>query len=133
MRRKGLEREGRSFGRAVGGVVLVVGAYLAWRGRAGAVGPALAGAGALLVALAQIAPRMLVRPAALWLRLAQGLGWLSTRLVLGLLFFLVLTPIALVKRWRGYDPLDRRGPPRATYWTPYPARQRDPAYYERLF
>ncbi|MDR7420272.1 MAG: SxtJ family membrane protein [Armatimonadota bacterium] len=128
-----VNREARSFGRGVGGVLLLVGVYLAWRGRAAAPAMVPVVAGALLVVLAQLAPRLLALPAALWMRLAHVLGWLSTRLVLGLVFFVVLTPIALVKRIGGYDPLDRRGPPRDSYWTPYPTRQRDPRTYERMF
>lgn len=126
-------REARAFGRGVGGVLVLMGAYLAWQSRAGTLAPGLVAAGALLAGLAGLAPRVLVRPAALWLRLAHGLGWLSTRLALGLLFFLVITPIGLVRRLGGADPLDRRGSPRETYWRPYPPRQRDPRYYERLF
>jgi hypothetical protein len=126
-------REARAFGRGVGGVLFLVGVVLAWRARAGLLAPGLIGAGALLAGLGWLAPRALVRPAALWMGLAHGLGWLSTRLVLAALFFLVLTPIAIVKRLGGYDPLDRRGPRRTSYWTPYPQRQQDPAYYERLF
>ena len=38
------------------------------------------------------------RVAALWLRFAEVLGAFNTRVILGLVYFLVLTPIALVYR-----------------------------------
>jgi Saxitoxin biosynthesis operon protein SxtJ len=49
--------------------------------------------------------------------LAFPIGWAVSQLVLALMFYLVLTPIALVLRWRGRDPLRRRlEPDRRTYW-----------------
>lgn len=125
--------ESRAFGRGVGGMLLLIALYLFARGRAGVATSVVATLGAALVVLGQWAPGVLRVPAALWMRLAHALAWVSTRVVLTALYFLVLTPIALVKRWRGFDPLDRRGAPRDTYWTPYPTRQQDPRYYERMF
>ena len=33
------------------------------------------------------------------------LGWINSRIILGLVFFLVLQPIALIMKFVGYDPL----------------------------
>ncbi|MGB0863575.1 MAG: SxtJ family membrane protein [Saprospiraceae bacterium] len=33
-----------------------------------------------------------------WLKLAEGLGWVNSRILLSIIFFLILTPIAIVSR-----------------------------------
>lgn len=43
-----------------------------------------------------------------WMRAAGVLGRFNTALVLGLMFFVVLTPIGLLRRAFGRDPMQRR-------------------------
>lgn len=40
-----------------------------------------------------------------WYKLAEVLGWINTRILLSVIFFLLLTPIALVRRLFVKDPL----------------------------
>ena len=40
------------------------------------------------------------------MKLANGLSFVSTRVILALVFFLVITPLGVVKRLTGWDPLD---------------------------
>lgn len=47
-----------------------------------------------------------------WMKLAEGLGWVNSRILLGLVFFLLLTPIALLVRLFRKDPLQLK-PPKA--------------------
>jgi hypothetical protein len=50
-------------------------------------------------------------------RLTHPIGWVVSHLVLVLVFALVVTPIALLLRLLGRDPLARRADPRLpTYW-----------------
>ncbi len=60
----------------------------------------------------------LVRPIYVgWMYAAYPIGWVVGHIVIGVIFFLVLTPIALVMRTLGRDPLNRRfDPQRETYW-----------------
>lgn len=52
-----------------------------------------------------------------WMMLALPIGWLMSQLMLGLVFFGIMTPIALVMRWRGRDRLHRRRiNDRSSYW-----------------
>ena len=37
--------------------------------------------------------------------LGLALGWINSRIILGLVFFLVLQPIAFLMKFVGYDPL----------------------------
>lgn len=50
---------------------------------------------------------------------AYPLGWMLTQIILMIMFYVVLTPIAFIARWRGHDPLQlRRRTARSTFWAP---------------
>lgn len=51
-----------------------------------------------------------------WMTLAGVLGYVNSRIILSLLFFLVMTPIGVVMRLTGNDPLTRRQPKHSSYW-----------------
>jgi hypothetical protein len=89
--------------------------------------------GVLLMLFGLIWPRALALPNRAWMLLAEGLSYVTTRIILGLVFFLVITPIGLVKRLSGWDPLGRRSARSSSYWKPYSERQRDPRHYEKMF
>ena len=57
------------------------------------------------------APRLLHYPYMGWMALGHALGWINSHIILGLVFILVLQPIAYIMRLTGYDPLrtKRRG------------------------
>ena len=120
----------RSFGLTFAAVALLLALWLAWRGRveAGAVAGSVAVA-LLLLALAR--PLWLKLPSDLWWLLAHALGWVNSRVLLLVMFFVVLAPVGLLRRLFGADPLRRRRG--STSWVPYPSRYRDPNHYERLF
>ena len=78
---------------------------------------------ALAIALVFLAISFL-RPAALhplnraWMAFGLLLSRIVNPLVLGILFFVVITPVALVTRLFGRDPLNQKLDPTAkTYWT----------------
>ena len=54
---------------------------------------------ALLLAFA--VPKLLYWPSRAWLAFAAVMGWLNTRLILALLFYLILTPLGLLLRLLG--------------------------------
>ena len=60
-------------------------------------------------------PRLLYYPYKYWMTLGLALGWINSHLILGLLFFFVLQPIAYVMRLTGYDPLRKRRTGESTY------------------
>jgi Saxitoxin biosynthesis operon protein SxtJ len=65
-----------------------------------------------------------------WMVLAFPIGWTISQLMLGLMFFGLFTPIGLVFRLIGRDPLQRaRRDGVESYWTPKPA----PADLRRYF
>lgn len=96
-------------------IFAVMGAVLWWRGR-GAY-PCLLGASAFFAFFAAFAPMALLPVYRLWVKFAMAMAWVNTRLLLGLVFYLVITPIAVVFRIIGKDPLDRAIDKKAeTYW-----------------
>ncbi len=121
----------RSFGVSVGGVLLVIAAVLAWRGRATRA-EVLGAIGAILLVLGLVRPSLLEYPSAWWWRFSRVLGHVNARVLLTILFALVLTPLSFVWRMVGKDPLTRR---RETWrgWSPYPGRYRDRKHYERMY
>ncbi len=44
------------------------------------------------------------------------IGWVVSQLMLGIMFYIVLTPIALIFRWRMRDPLQLRKNDKSSYW-----------------
>ena len=55
--------------------------------------------------LAIIKPTLLTLPYKLWMRIGYVLGWINSRLILGLVFIFVLQPISILMRLLGHDPL----------------------------
>ena len=126
-------RSEREFGLIVGGVFVLLGSWWIYRGKFATTRDVAIVLGATLVFFGVLFPRALVYPNKAWMLLAEGLSFVSTRIILAFVFFVVLTPIGLIKRAMGWDPLDRRSTPRDTYWRPYSKRQLDPRHYEKMF
>ena len=105
----------RAFGLMVGGVLTAIGLTPLIKGNTP--GWAAAGAGAVLLLLALIKPSLLHRPNLLWTRLGLLLHGLVSPIVMGAMFYLVFTPIGLLFRLLGKDPLRLRfDPDAASYW-----------------
>lgn len=126
-------REERQFGLLIGGIGVALGAWWLVRGRFPVVGPVVLGLGGTLVLAGSLAPSLLRLPHRLWMRLGELLGAIVTPVVLGVVFFLVVTPIGLAKRLTGWDPLGRREGLAAARWRPYPPRLRETKHFERMF
>ncbi len=121
----------RSFGVSVGGFLLLVAAALWWRGRI-TNAEILSGTGIVLVVLGLTAPRLLKYPSAVWWKFAMILGYINARVILTIVFLLVLTPMSLVWRLIGRDPLAIRKQ-NWPGWSPYPARYRDADHFTRMY
>ncbi len=56
----------------------------------------------------------------LWMKLAFPIGWIVSHLMLAAIYYLVMTPIGLLMRVLGRDPMQRRLDRAATtYWVPH--------------
>lgn len=96
----------RSFGVIVGGIF---GAIALWPAiiRGGHVRLWCLGLAIALILPAILAPMALAPAHRAWMALGSVLGWVNTRLVLGLVFFGLITPMGLVLRLAGRDPMQR--------------------------
>ena len=128
---KAPEKPERSFGVSVGSVLCVIAVLLAWRGRQTRA-EWIGALGAVLLVLGLVRPSLLKWPSAAWWRFAKALGYVNARILLTVLFGLVLTPLGLLWRITGKDPLARK---RAHWngWTAYPERYRNCKHYERMY
>ena len=126
-------RAEREFGLIVGGVLLLLSSWWIYRGKFHNVAQVALPISALLLLLGIIFPRALGYPNKAWMGLAEVLSFISTRIILAFVYFVVITPIGVVKRLFGWDPLSRRAGPSETYWRPYSERQRDSRHYEKMF
>lgn len=124
-------RAERAFGYPVGTVCLLLAGLFFWKGRP-AVSSALLGIGATLLATGWLCPAVLQHPSRWWMRFAHVLGWINSRVLLSIFFFLIITPVGFIMRLTGWDAL-RIKRTRVTGWQPYPARLRNPKHYERMY
>jgi hypothetical protein len=126
-----LDFKERSFGISVGGFLLIVAAVLWWRGRVTNAEIA-GGIGAVLVVLGLTVPRLLKYPSAAWWKLAMVLGYVNARIILTIAFLVMLTPLSLIWRMIGRDPLAIKKQ-HWPGWSPYPARYRDTDHFKRMY
>ena len=132
-KRKRSLRAEREFGLIVGGVLILLSGWWNYRGKFHSVATITLPVGAVLVLLGLAFPPALVYPNKAWMTLAEGLAFVSTRIILAFVFFVIVTPIGFVKRLSGWDPLHRRAAAADSYWQSYSERQRDPRHYEKMY
>lgn len=117
----------RRFGFTVGFVFLLLGCVLLWRHRSA--GWPLVSIGAVLVLAAGLAPLALKWVHGPWMIAALALGWVVTRILLTIVFFLVVTPIGLLQRLFGKRAIEVAfEADAASYWEPRTARPRTDDY-----
>ena len=122
----------RRFGLTVGTAMLVLGLLFVWRHRFA--GWPLTIAAFVLVLLAILAPRALQPVQKVWMALAFTMGWIMTRLILTIVFYLVVTPIGILQRIFGQSPLDLSYKTGASsYWEKREGGERTLVDYERQF
>jgi Saxitoxin biosynthesis operon protein SxtJ len=97
----------RSFGFTVGGIFALIafwplilrGEDLRWWALVVAV---------CLVVPAVVFPRSLVWIYKGWMAVGHVMGWINTRIILGMVFYVIVTPIGIFRRWLGKDPMGRK-------------------------
>jgi hypothetical protein len=129
---KSAKKDLRQFGITIAVVLGLLGGWLLWRDRDGSSLVLIAAAVFLFLGCAL--PQLLKPFHKLWMTLAVLLGWLMTRVILIILFFLVVTPIGLLARLFGKDFLNRKFERKATsYWIPRKTAVSEKKDYERQF
>lgn len=91
-------------------------------------------AGGLFLILGIIIPGTLKQVYIVWMKLAFVLGWINTRIILALMFYLVFTPIGLAMKLFGKDLLDRKiERNKQSYWKKREEKTFNLIDYERQF
>jgi hypothetical protein len=124
-------REGRRFGLTVGGAFLFFAGITWWRGHEtatmvlGALGGALALAGLVL-------PTHLGPVERAWMALAHAISRVTTPIVMAVMYFVVLTPVGLLRRRFASNPVQHQEGP-AGFWKQRPVGSRRSGSLERQF
>lgn len=122
----------RRFGLLLAGLALPLSAFWAWRGHPQAAG-IVAGAGISLGLLTAACPGNLgLNFYKTWMGVSFIIGTVMSPVILGLVYYGVLTPLSLIMRLGGRDALRLKRPEGSTYWIPL-AIPEEKSYFERLF
>ena len=113
-------------------VLGAIGGFLKWRGHEP--WPYFLAAATTFGLLGLSLP-MALRPIyKVWMKFAEALGWINTRIILSVIFFLVFTPYGILARLLGKDLLDLKWKRRAdSYWQPVKEHVADKKRYERMY
>ncbi|MHB2020729.1 MAG: SxtJ family membrane protein [Candidatus Xenobia bacterium] len=105
----------REFGLLVGGILVLAGLFGLHHHPA--LKPYCDGIGGVLVVLGLVAPKLLAKPHKAWMGLAHVMGTVMTTILLSIVFFGVMTPVATLRRLMGSDDLGLRIDKKAqSYW-----------------
>ncbi len=96
--------QARHFGFTVGIAFALLGALLWWRDKPTVATIAASLAGFLILG-GIVMPKMLIPVERFWMAFARQISKVTTPIIMGIVYFLVLTPIALVVRLSGQNPL----------------------------
>jgi hypothetical protein len=122
----------RKFGLTIGVFLMVIAGFLFWRGKESF--EILLVSGFVLFVLGLVIPVVLKPIYWIWMILAVILGWIMTRVILSLLFYIVITPIGIFSRLFGSKFLDLKWEKsKDSYWNTRTTKQRNNEEYERQF
>jgi len=124
----------RNFGIGLTVFLIIIGSYRFYH--SGQLDNALwfYGIGGASLFLSLLAPWVLKPLYKLVTKIAHKIGWVNTRLLLGIIFYLLITPIAVVFKLIGKDPLDRKiEAEKKSYWIPRKESSIDAKRYEQQF
>lgn len=114
--------QGRRFGLTVGGAFLVFAAVAWWRAHPTST-TVLATIGSLLALAGLIVPTHLGPVERAWMRLAHVISKVTTPIVMGVMYLLVLTPVGFLRRVLGGNPMVHQ-PHDGSYWKARPEGRR---------
>jgi hypothetical protein len=115
IKRANPRKQGREFGIVMAIFFGLVAAFR-YRGGHGISLPLLVIASIFFI-LGVVAPKLLVPLFGAWTKFGKALGYVNSRVLLFLFYYLLVTPIALIRRAFNPDPLNQRLVPAAeSYW-----------------
>ena len=106
----------RNFGLLVGAILLGISLWPLIKGQPPRLW--LTAIAAVLVLAAVVWPQGLSPVYSIWIKIGDGLGWINSRIILGIVFYGMFTPMGLMMKVLGKDPLQKKPDPQATtYWS----------------
>ncbi len=129
---KDSKKDLKKFGLTIGIVLVILSVLLFYKGKNSA---AYFGAvGIVLSVLALLAPMILKPLNKIWMSLSIVLGWIMTRVILTVLFYLAITPIGLLIKLFRKDFLELKiDKSKSTYWQKREKKKFNPIDFERQF
>lgn len=126
------QKELKKFGYSVGGVLLIIGIVSYFLG--GKFSIYFTSIGLFLAVLGLSLPEVLLPLQKLWMAFAVILGFIMTRVILSILFYIVITPIGFVARIFGKDFLDEKiDKTKSSYWNYREKKEYDKTSTEQQF
>jgi hypothetical protein len=125
-------REARKTTLIVAGVLAAAAAFAWYRGRETTMFVS-AGIALLLVLIGFLVPTAAKAFHRLWYRIAFALGWVNSRILLTIIYFLIFVPYGVISRMAGRDPLNIRGERGESYWHKREKTRQSKEGFERLF
>ena len=107
---------GRSFGLMLAAILFAIGTYRWWQGVSSVGTLTILAAGMVSAAVSLLCAALLDPVARLWLRFGDLLGMIVSPVILAAIFFLIITPVAIVTRLFGRDELRLKRLSRTSYW-----------------
>jgi hypothetical protein len=119
------------FGLTIGAVLVIIAAVLYLYGKASYL--YFLAPGLFIASIGLAIPQMLKPLNKIWMTIAILLGWVMTRVILSILFYLVITPIGLIARLTGKNFLILKRSNKETYWEKREQKSAKQIDYERQF
>ena len=109
------KKELKKFGVTIGGVLITISIFLFVYEKPSAL--YFMGSGFLLQIIAQIFPLFLLPFQKIWMTFAVVMGFIMTRVILSILFYIIITPISFLSKLFGKDFLNLKiEKDRNSYW-----------------
>jgi len=126
------DSQARKTALVVAAVLLSIALWNLYRGRMTVVSifATIAGVLTLIGLFVPVAARAFHR---FWMGIAAVLGYVNSRILLSLLYYCLFTPVGLVRRVFGRDPMKRRGAAQSSYWVTREYTRQTKTQFERLF
>ena len=122
----------RKFGITIGVILLIIAGFLFWKEKESF--QILLTFGVTLCILGIVIPFILKPIYWVWIIFATILGWIMTRVILSLLFYIIVTPIGLIPRFFGKQFLELRwDKSKESYWNFRTNEHRQNENYEKQF
>ena len=121
----------RSFGITIGVILFIISGLLMYYNKE--IYQIVGSIALTLTMLGMIMPMLLKPFYFVWMTFAAILGWLMTRIILGLVFYLIITPIGLITRIIGEDFLALKKKNLDSYWNHRDSLEELNQNYEKQF